>query len=313
MTKGRRLVPKNSKINADHYSQVDFPALQDVYHTERIFRKGGALGGLTNMAAYWRRVAEQSQARLAIGDYEYHAASYLTQTLYFGEYINYFLDTSSLFSFLREMDVQEDSGFQTVIQESCTHKATSGIVVDLSNSRAKKATEGEVSVFTGVIHSRGVAKSVIFQATYSTGSGVNLHITNGTEAVTIQHKIATHDMSRMKRERSLVINLFMYLDCFPESIRNGPPDDCIQPYRLTTQSKQSFHIVTHESLLERGGPAPHFRRGHFRRLMSEHWTNKRGQTVFVRSSFVRGKAKTVAEVPNMKDMPRLLTVPKNDH
>ena len=114
-------------------------------------------------------------------------------------------------------------------------------------------------------------------------------------------------MLRMKRERNLVINLFMYLDCFPESIRNGPPEVCIQPYRLSTQSRQNFHILTHESLLERSGPTPHFRRGHFRRLMSEHWTNKRGKTVFVRSSFVRGTAKTVEEVPEMKEMPTLLT------
>jgi hypothetical protein len=300
-------VANQAESSQNHYSQVDFPALQDVYQTERLLRKGGSWGGITSMAEYWRRVAESSRARLEKGDYEYHASSYLTKTLFDGEYINYFLGTSNLFNFLCETEVLEDSGFLTVIQESCTEKATTGIVVDISSGLVDKSTGSEAAVFTGVIHSKGAARSIIFQATYSAGGGVSLHITNGNEAVIIQHKIATQEMSRMKHERNLVINLFMYLDCFPESIRNGTPDVCVQPYRLSTQSKQNFHIVTHESLLEKGGPAPHFRRGHFRRLMSEHWTNKRGKTVFVRSAFVRGKAKTVEEVPNMKEMPLLLT------
>lgn len=307
MNEGGWLVTMESESGQNHYGQVDFPPLQDVYKTERLLRRGGTWGGVTNMTEYWRRVAENARVKLEKGDYDYYASSYLIKTLFDGAYINYFLDTSNLFNFLCETEVQEDCGFLTVIQENCTEKASEGVVLDLSMGFTEKTTGSEVTVFTGVIHGIGAVRSIIFQATYSTGRGVSLHITNGNEAVIIHHKVATPEMSRMKRERNLVINLFMYLDCFPESIRNGPPEVCIQPYRLSTQSRQNFHILTHESLLERSGPTPHFRRGHFRRLMSEHWTNKRGKTVFVRSSFVRGTAKTVEEVPEMKEMPTLLT------
>ena len=41
--------------------------------------------------------------------------------------------------------------------------------------------------------------------------------------------------------------------------------------------------------------SPHLRRGHFRMLSSDYFKNKQGQIVFVKSSFVKGNAKTVIE------------------
>lgn len=39
--------------------------------------------------------------------------------------------------------------------------------------------------------------------------------------------------------------------------------------------------------------SPHLRSGHFRYLGSEYFSKKRGRTIFVKSSFVKGHAKTI--------------------
>ena len=46
-------------------------------------------------------------------------------------------------------------------------------------------------------------------------------------------------------------------------------------------------VMEHE---EKQARSPHWRRGHFRVLQSEKYTHKRGQTVFVKGTFVRGTA-----------------------
>ncbi|WP_293888597.1 MULTISPECIES: hypothetical protein [unclassified Sphingobacterium] len=39
---------------------------------------------------------------------------------------------------------------------------------------------------------------------------------------------------------------------------------------------------------------PHFRKGHFRLLQSDYFTNKKGEIIFVSETMVKGKAKTVS-------------------
>ena len=56
-----------------------------------------------------------------------------------------------------------------------------------------------------------------------------------------------------------------------------------------------FKIKTHESLIEHSFITPHLRRGHFRRLESDFYKKKKGKIIFVRSTFVKGKAKTVLD------------------
>lgn len=94
----------------------------------------------------------------------------------------------------------------------------------------------------------------------------------------------------------LICGLGMYINCFPETLVHGFPEDLKHPSHhqhaapltiaVTEKVRQSLG-GTHDS------PTPHFRAGHFRVLKSEKFTKKRFQVVFVREAFVNGRAKTV--------------------
>jgi hypothetical protein len=90
----------------------------------------------------------------------------------------------------------------------------------------------------------------------------------------------------------LLSGLGMYLSCFPEQLRDGPPSDLQHPshhkHKISRTIGISPKVVTHHD-----GPRPHYRVGHFRLLSSDRFVNKRGQVTFVRATFVNGKAKTV--------------------
>jgi hypothetical protein len=92
----------------------------------------------------------------------------------------------------------------------------------------------------------------------------------------------------------LIVGLGMYINCFPETVKDGFPDDLKHPSHHQYNDPKTIGIAeavcfggTHDS------PMAHFRRGHFRVLRSEKFKNKRFQAVFVRETFVNGKAKTV--------------------
>jgi hypothetical protein len=92
----------------------------------------------------------------------------------------------------------------------------------------------------------------------------------------------------------IVLALGMYVSCFPETVKTGPPDDLRHPSLHSYKSSQTIEVspkivnpISHES------PTAHFRKGHFRILQSEKFTNKRFQVIFVRQTFVKGKAVTI--------------------
>jgi hypothetical protein len=77
---------------------------------------------------------------------------------------------------------------------------------------------------------------------------------------------------------------------FPDMIKTGTPNGCYKKY-----SPKDIEIKTTDVVKEKSehGVSPHFRSGHFRLLSSDRFINKRGQIVFVKSSFVKGHAITV--------------------
>lgn len=93
----------------------------------------------------------------------------------------------------------------------------------------------------------------------------------------------------------LANGLALYLNCFPECLACGVPEDLKHPshhnhalsYTIRLSTKVRADNGTHTS------PCGHFRRGHFRILSSDWYTKKRHQVVFVHETFVNGKAHTV--------------------
>jgi len=86
--------------------------------------------------------------------------------------------------------------------------------------------------------------------------------------------------------------LAIYSACCENIIIDGVPADLKHAPRFNENC--SKYIRTHEDIAEGDirTISPHFRNGHFRLLVSEKFTKKKGQVVFVHECFVKGKAKT---------------------
>lgn len=86
----------------------------------------------------------------------------------------------------------------------------------------------------------------------------------------------------------LVFGLGLYIDAFPDSVT---PSDAIGQIATTVQP-QCFNIGKSETMKfeNTNAVSPHYRRGHFRLLQDDRYKNKKGQSIFIRGSFVKGQA-----------------------
>jgi len=95
----------------------------------------------------------------------------------------------------------------------------------------------------------------------------------------------------------LLNGIGMYVDCFPEMLTDGVPEELKHPSHHQHKIKKSLCVSP--KIIEKredGNITPHFRRGHFRALMSPVFTHKQFQTIFISETFVKGKATTVQEI-----------------
>lgn len=92
----------------------------------------------------------------------------------------------------------------------------------------------------------------------------------------------------------LVYGVSLYMDAFPDAVVEVDADAIQQCkyYRGRRRFVGRNEIVEEE---HRHGVSPHWRRGHFRLLSSERFVRKSGQTVYVRGTFVKGKAFAVLD------------------
>ena len=91
-----------------------------------------------------------------------------------------------------------------------------------------------------------------------------------------------------------VLGLSLYMDAFPDAIREAKCENV----KHVGHYNGGGHVLSRNDVVlteEKDSVSPHFRRGHFRVLSSERYTKKRGQVVFVKGTFVKGKAYEVLE------------------
>lgn len=98
----------------------------------------------------------------------------------------------------------------------------------------------------------------------------------------------------------LAINAIAYMKCFPDCVAEGVPKDLLE--KTQPAKAGNFTVGLSDKIRENGNSPiskiPHFRKGHFRVLHSDYFSNKKGQVVFVAETMVKGKAKTVSTSPN---------------
>jgi len=97
-----------------------------------------------------------------------------------------------------------------------------------------------------------------------------------------------------KKVWNTIINLFMYMDVFPECVKEGPPSIDI-PRISSGHTKTVSTSKPIEEVYKQTHMSPHMRRGHFRVLKNPRYTHMLGKTVYVKPAMVRGSVRTVTE------------------
>lgn len=94
---------------------------------------------------------------------------------------------------------------------------------------------------------------------------------------------------------NMFANFIFYIGAFPDCVLDGLPNDYqVDRNNFTVKNKKvgiAPKIIHHTD----GNKCPHFRCGHFRYLGSDFYKNKKGTTIFVEATVVKGHAKTVIE------------------
>ncbi len=220
-----------------------------------------------------------------------------------GEYINIFLDSGELFKFLTYTPIRDIESVKKGIIEIGQEKQE----IDIQNGSSKMIfTDKKAYNYSAIVHIPNQKKSIGIDFTIKTNPfNIQLFVTDGEYIGLYLEKDILKEtdenfeyVEKLAPMKMLALNLVQYMSCFPESIIDAPPN-ILCTYKKN--KKGSIKIKTDECLIEnRGSVTPHFRRGFFKLLKSDFFKNKKGQIVFVKSTFVKGKAKTVEQVENMK-------------
>jgi hypothetical protein len=101
----------------------------------------------------------------------------------------------------------------------------------------------------------------------------------------------------------LALNTIAYMNCFPNCVIEGVPKNLFEKNITKTDKTITLHIADKIKDVESSpiSKIPHFRKGHFRVLQSDYYTNKKGEIIFIAETMVKGKAKTVSMSANTDD------------
>lgn len=90
-----------------------------------------------------------------------------------------------------------------------------------------------------------------------------------------------------------IFNTLLYMTSFPDKVSNRPPDEIKHSNKEQGKTLKLNEQIKH--YMESTEKTPHLRSGHFRYLESDFYKNKKGQTIFISPTFVKGNAKTIKE------------------
>lgn len=181
-----------------------------------------------------------------------------------------FIESKELFDFLSTQDVKESS-------KAIDFAFKNGRPEDVYNEYGEKSSS---TFLTLVIHHKHTEKPSLVCSLYAE-SGMAV--------------ISTNIMGVAEKWMiKLLINTIFYIEAFPDCVIDGTPDE-VKSFKRFYGATKRMKLKTHESLIDRSGVTPHFRSGYFKTLSSKFYKHKRGQVVFVHSTFVKGKAVTVLD------------------
>jgi len=206
----------------------------------------------------------------------------------------FFLD-KHLRDFLEKTPLSDLVGVKKYLYENGQSK-------DVFHLYSKEKRESVVYRFA--LHLPNDADGYAFSLSLERDGSVELYFSQGENGGRMSDKFYP-DVNKKSDEVSLThskmfrlaINTISYMKCFPDCVTDGVPNDIIFE-RNEKISPTNFTFRVSEKIRENENlplsKIPHFRKGHFRLLQSDYFTNKKGQFVFVADTMVKGKAKTVS-------------------
>ena len=210
--------------------------------------------------------------------------------IYKRKWHNLFLSDQTLIDFINEIKIPEESENLALLVDDFGAKHPYGVVVHFVGGpqswmfyTSKPVSEtiskqlGEEYTNLMLCHKRFVSRD---------GSYVSFCFMDRKDGS------FTGNIVKISEQLQFFIKLLIYIDAFPESVTDGVPKDCSDTHirrdmaSVISTAKQIKSMVTN-------GICPHLRRGHFRFLQSDKFTNKRFQTVYVKPAIIGGTAETV--------------------
>lgn len=99
---------------------------------------------------------------------------------------------------------------------------------------------------------------------------------------------------------TFVLNTIAYMISFPDYVQDGVPKILLKNRKIKTLNNKLLSIspdILEKTSFDNEGRIviPHFRKGHFRKLTSDYYVNKKGQLVFIKETMVKGAAVTLLE------------------
>lgn len=217
----------------------------------------------------------------------------------------YFVD-KSLRDFLKDLPIKDFDGLMLYILEKGID-IEGGCVTTLGQTL--KTGKKEKSLEFG-IHipfenkDKGYAFNFIFQPKDKKLIFVWLVGTNSGYISVNQYKNLVNDNSENAKVVveffQLAVNTIIYMDTFPNCVINGAPQNLKEEYSKKIEiAEKVIDIIKSDTTRT---VSPHSRRAYFKRLTSDFYTHKKGQTILVKETMVNGKAKTVYTANDLEKM-----------
>lgn len=235
-----------------------------------------------------------------------------------GHYQTFYLETSELFDFLRDTEIKDVSAAIEAVEQQGT-RINDDPTIGLGKNHEWQVGNTDSKRLAYLVHIPNKKSSIYFSITHTKNSEPFLFVKSYDDCYecpfskleSVEYKdFGGGEVEKGYMLSRFILNLFLYISCFPECISESPPDGIIDPQNLKIKSKT---IKVHESIIDRSEMTPHFRRGHFAHLTDERYKKSRGKYVFVRSTFVKGHAKTVLDSEEAREtISNQDTEPKDD-
>lgn len=217
----------------------------------------------------------------------------------------YFVD-KSLRDFLKDLPIKDFDGLMLYILEKGID-IEGGCVTTLGQTL--KTGKKEKSLEFG-IHipfenkDKGYAFNFIFQPKDKKLIFVWLVGTNSGYISVDQYKKLVNDNSENAKIVleffQLAVNTIIYMDTFPNCVINGAPQNLKEEYSKKIEiAEKVIDLIKSDTTRT---VSPHSRRAYFKRLTSDFYTHKKGQTILVKETMVNGKAKTVYTANDLEKM-----------